>query len=51
MTSLDDFATAKLAALEAGSLRRRVRQVARGVGAVAVRDGVGLISFSCNDYL
>ncbi|MDX5932147.1 aminotransferase class I/II-fold pyridoxal phosphate-dependent enzyme [Acidiphilium acidophilum] len=49
--SLDDFATAKLAALEAGSLRRRVRQVARGVGAVAVRDGVGLISFSCNDYL
>jgi 8-amino-7-oxononanoate synthase len=50
-TTLDAFATTKLAALEGAALRRRVRPVARGAEAVAVRDGVRLISFSCNDYL
>ncbi|MGC9271146.1 aminotransferase class I/II-fold pyridoxal phosphate-dependent enzyme [Acidiphilium sp.] len=49
--TLDAFATMKLAALDAAALRRRVRSVAREMDAVVVRDGVRLISFSCNDYL
>ena len=51
MTTLDQFATDKLARLEAGALRRRLRPTARAAGAVLERDGQRLISFSCNDYL
>ncbi|WP_288051819.1 8-amino-7-oxononanoate synthase [Acidiphilium sp.] len=51
MTTLDQFATDKLARLEAGALRRRLRPTARAAGAVLERDGRRLISFSCNDYL
>ena len=51
MTTLDQFATDKLARLEAGALRRRLRPTARAPGAVLERDGQRLISFSCNDYL
>jgi 8-amino-7-oxononanoate synthase len=49
--SLDAFATMKLAALDAAALRRHMRPVAREAEAFVVRDGVRLISFSCNDYL
>ncbi|CAG4918741.1 unnamed protein product [Acidocella sp. C78] len=51
MTTLDQFATDKLARLEAGALRRRLRPTARAAGAMLERDGQRLISFSCNDYL
>ena len=51
MSSLDSFATDKLALLEAGDLRRRLLPTTRLAGAHAVRDGRTLISFSCNDYL
>lgn len=49
--SLDDFARAKLDALEAQSLRRRLTETDRREGAVAFRDGRRLVSFCCNDYL
>ena len=51
MHSLDAFAGEKLAALEAKSLRRRLKPTRRYDGAVVERDGKRLISFSCNDYL
>ena len=51
MRSLDAFADEKLAALEAKSLRRRLKSTRRHDGAVVERDGKRLISFSCNDYL
>ncbi len=51
MDSLDVFARTKLAALEAGSLRRRLVPTERGSGASAARGGRALVSFSCNDYL
>jgi 8-amino-7-oxononanoate synthase len=51
MQSLDDFATGKLAALEARGLRRRLIETGRTTGAQAERQGLRLISFSCNDYL
>jgi len=51
MHSLDAFADGKLAALEAKSLRRRLKPTRRHDGAVVERDGRRLISFSCNDYL
>ncbi|NQE64994.1 8-amino-7-oxononanoate synthase [Caulobacter sp. RHG1] len=51
MQSLDAFADEKLAALEAKSLRRRLKTTRRHDGAVVERDGKRLISFSCNDYL
>ena len=51
MQSLDAFAGEKLAALEAKSLRRRLKPTRRHDGAVVERDGKRLISFSCNDYL
>jgi 8-amino-7-oxononanoate synthase len=51
MSSLDAFAAAKLAALEAQSLRRGLKETARGPGAAAIRGGRRLVSFSCNDYL
>lgn len=51
MDTLDQYAGMKLASLEAASLRRRLRPVARHSGAVLEREGRRLISFSCNDYL
>ncbi len=50
MSSLDDFALAKLAALESQRLRRTLVTTARR-GVVVERDGRRLVSFSCNDYL
>ena len=50
MQSLDDFAAAKLAALDRGGLRRVLAETARGALYVE-RDGRRLLSFSCNDYL
>lgn len=50
-SSLDGFAAAKLARLEAQRLRRRLVETDRH-GEVAVRrNGHELISFCCNDYL
>lgn len=49
--SLDRFASAKLAALDAAALRRRLIPTARQPGAVLDRAGKRLISFCCNDYL
>ncbi len=50
-TTLDQFATTKLASLDAASLRRRISPITRCPNAIALRDGQRLISFSCNDYL
>jgi 8-amino-7-oxononanoate synthase len=50
MDSLDDFAAAKLAALDSGGLRRALAETARGALYVE-RNGRRLLSFSCNDYL
>jgi 8-amino-7-oxononanoate synthase len=51
MSSLDQFAAAKLAALSARSLKRELTQTARFPDAKVTRNGTPLISFSCNDYL
>jgi 8-amino-7-oxononanoate synthase len=51
MPSLDDFAIASLAGLEAQHLRRDPAETARGEGAWVARNGRRLLSFSCNDYL
>lgn len=51
MSSLDTFARAHLARLDASSLRRSLLPTARGPGAMAERNGRTLVSFSCNDYL
>ena len=51
MSSLDDFAQAKLAALESEHLRRKLVVTTRRGGALIERGGRQLISFSCNDYL
>lgn len=51
MQSLDDFANAKLAALEARQLRRTLQPTHRLDGLWVERDGRRLLSFSCNDYL
>ena len=51
MDSLDAFACDKLAALDAGTLRRRMVPTARVAGGAAARGGSALVSFSCNDYL
>jgi 8-amino-7-oxononanoate synthase len=50
MDSLDDFAAAKLAALDRGGLRRALVETDRGALHVE-RSGRRLLSFSCNDYL
>jgi 8-amino-7-oxononanoate synthase len=50
MGSLDDFAAAKLAALDHGGLRRAMVETERGALHVE-RGGRRLLSFSCNDYL
>lgn len=49
--SLEEFARAKLEALEVQALRRRLIETDRREGAVAFRDGRRLVSFCCNDYL
>ncbi len=51
MRSLDEFAAAKLAQLEARRLRRELAVSDRSTKAVITRDGERLVSFSCNDYL
>lgn len=51
MTSLDAFAAAKLADLEARSLRRTLHEDRRIDGLWIERGGKRLLSFSCNDYL
>lgn len=51
MGSLNDMALRKLAELEAGNLRRRLKETDRKAGAYVERDGRTLISFCCNDYL
>ena len=50
MTSLDDFASQKLAALDREGLRRALVETARHDLHVE-RNGRKLLSFSCNDYL
>jgi 8-amino-7-oxononanoate synthase len=49
--TLDEFATAKLAALEDDALRRRLTETHRLDLSNAQRGNTHLISFSCNDYL
>src|SRR5687767_4397027 len=51
MSSLDDFAKAKLAELERAHLRRALADTERTEGIWTVRNGRRLLSFSCNDYL
>ncbi len=51
MSSLDAFAKAKLAALEAQHLKRTLAETAREDGIWVARGGRRLLSFSCNDYL
>jgi 8-amino-7-oxononanoate synthase len=51
MRSLDEFAAAKLAALEHTNLRRRLVDTTRLDGIWTLRNGRRLLSFSCNDYL
>lgn len=51
MSSLDTFVTAKLDALEAQSLRRRLIETDRFNDVEVHRKGRTLISFCCNDYL
>jgi len=50
-STLDGFATAKLAALEDQALRRHLTETHRLDRSGADRGGKHLISFSCNDYL
>jgi 8-amino-7-oxononanoate synthase len=51
MSTLDEFAGAKLAELEERRIRRSLRETWRTPGARAERDGHALVSFCCNDYL
>jgi 8-amino-7-oxononanoate synthase len=51
MDSLDTFAEAKLASLEARSLKRTLVPTLRLDGLWVERAGRRLLSFSCNDYL
>src|ERR1700704_1042182 len=51
MSSLDDFAKTKLAALDSRQLRRALVTSARHDGVMVERGGRQFISFSCNDYL
>jgi len=50
-SSLDIYAQAKLANLEAAHLRRTLVETAREDGLWVTRNGRRLLSFSCNDYL
>jgi 8-amino-7-oxononanoate synthase len=49
--SLDAFTRSKLADLEESSLRRGLVETEREGGAIVIRRGRRLVSFSCNDYL
>ncbi|MGB8842335.1 MAG: aminotransferase class I/II-fold pyridoxal phosphate-dependent enzyme [Aliidongia sp.] len=51
MTSLDDFARQKLAALDVAATRRRLTDTHRDGLVTALRDGRRVVSFCCNDYL
>jgi 8-amino-7-oxononanoate synthase len=51
MSSLDEFAQEKRAALEARLELRHLEATARQAGAHVMRNGRQLVSFSCNDYL
>src|SRR2546421_3596757 len=51
MHSLDEFATGKLAELEASSLRRTLVDTIRVTGIWTLRDRRRLLSFCCSDYL
>lgn len=51
MSSLDAFASDKLAALEKKRLRRTLQDTGRGPAAAATRGAQEMISFCCNDYL
>jgi len=51
MSTLDEFAAAKLAALEDLALRRHLTETSRLDRSYADRGDRHLISFSCNDYL
>src|SRR6267154_1661939 len=51
MSSLDDFAQAKLTALESRHLRRALVTSRRHDGVIVERGGRQLVSVSCNDYL
>jgi len=51
MQSLDAFARAKLAVLDAGGLRRTLVRTRRLDGPWVERNGKRYLSFSCNDYL
>ncbi|HEY0107358.1 MAG TPA: aminotransferase class I/II-fold pyridoxal phosphate-dependent enzyme [Rhizomicrobium sp.] len=51
MSSLDDYATDKLAQLDAAHRRRVLVETARDDGVWLMRGGRRLLSFSCNDYL
>ena len=51
MASLDQFASAKLAQLDAAHLRRSLADTERGDGLWLTRGGRRMLSFSCNDYL
>src|SRR5581483_3509497 len=51
MTSLDQFAQAKLDDLDRRNLRRALAETDREDGIWVERNGKRLLSFSCNDYL
>jgi len=51
MSTLDDFAAAKLAELETAQVRRTLVETVRTDGLWVERGGKRLLSFSCNDYL
>jgi 8-amino-7-oxononanoate synthase len=51
MSSLDDFAREKLAALDTAHRRRTLAETAREDGLWVTQNGRRLLSFSCNDYL
>jgi 8-amino-7-oxononanoate synthase len=51
MKSLDAFAEAKLAALDAAGTRRHLVETWRDGAVTATRGGRQLVSFCCNDYL
>ncbi len=51
MSSLDQFAQAKLDDLQRRHLRRALAETVREDGIWVERDGRRLLSFSCNDYL
>ncbi len=51
MSSLDQFASEKLAELDRAHLRRTLVETTRTDGVWAQRNGKRLLSFCCNDYL